>query len=337
MVVTIKEIAKRLGTSPSTVSMALSNHPGISDATKVKVSDTAKEMGYTRHLKRAPAEPRYIQLIIYKKHGSVVSDTPFFSSLIQGIESQTKKREHNLLVTYFYESQDTQEQLRLLSASNSKGIILLATEMFSENLSVFDSLGIPIVVLDSYFPKSTLDCIGINNVQGAAAAVDHLLTQGHTELGYLSSSTPIRNFLERQEGYLEGLRDSQASEASQSRVVKVSPTADGAIRDMRLYLQSKPKLATAYFADNDIIASSCIRALKELGYRVPDDVSIIGFDDTPICEMIEPPLTTLCVPKENMGCLAVDRLLDRVDGINHSTVRIQVMAEIVARKSVRRI
>lgn len=104
---------------------------------------------------------------------------------------------------------------------------------------------------------------------------------------------------------------------------------------MSEYLDEDPYLPTAYFADNDIIASSCIRALEDHGYSVPDDISIVGFDDASTSALISPPLTTMAVPKTNMGALAVRRLVDVIGGnTGGEVVRISVQPEIVQRKSV---
>ena len=111
-----------------------------------------------------------------------------------------------------------------------------------------------------------------------SGAVQYLIAQGHSEIGYLSSKVMIRNFHERQDGWLRGIQTIPVANDSRHHVVKVSPTADGAFRDMTAYLQLGGKLPTAFFADNDLIAISCARALRAAGYRIPEDVSLIGVD-----------------------------------------------------------
>jgi LacI family transcriptional regulator len=106
---------------------------------------------------------------------------------------------------------------------------------------------------------------------------------------------------------------------------------------MKKYLASMPEMPTAYFADNDIIAISCIRALREAGYHVPNDVSIVGFDDIPASSLIDPPLSTMRVPKKNLGVLAVERLLKRINGDRAESIRIAIDTSLVIRDSVRQI
>jgi len=111
-------------------------------------------------------------------------------------------------------------------------------------------------------------------------------------------------------------------------------TIDGSYKNMLEILEKKPKLPTALFADNDIIASGAIKAMKEFGIKIPQDVSVIGFDDMPFCEMIDPPLTTVMVYKQRMGMIALKRLVERINEAPAETVRIEVNTTIVERKSV---
>jgi LacI family transcriptional regulator len=153
---------------------------------------------------------------------------------------------------------------------------------------------------------------------------------GHQRIGHLRSSVGINNFHERREGYLKGL----GSHTKDMLTIPVASTSDGAYRDMKKFLETRPKIPSAFFADNDIIAISCIRALREGGYKIPNQVSVIGFDDIPASSLIDPPLSTMRVPKKSMGSIAVERLIKRIGGGVSETVRIEVNTEIVIRSSV---
>ena len=332
MAPTAKDLAKALNLSASTVSMVLNNRPGISEKTKQRVLTEAEKVGLKIPARRTntSASP-FIHFIIYKKHGKVVSDTPFFAQLFEGIDSQTKKYDFNLQVTYFYENKNISEQLNNIKAAKSSGMLILATEMAADDMDIFSSINLPIVILDSYFEQRHHDTFVINNVQGAFNATSYLLNKGHTEIGYLRSKIRIQNFLEREDGFYKSL----SGQNKTKYIFDVAPTAEGAYIDMCSALDKSPNLPTAFFADNDIIAASCMRALKEKGYRLPEDVSIIGFDDMmPLCEIIEPPLTTMRVPKQRLGKLAVNRL---IDNINHNTaeiIKLEVSTELRERGSV---
>ena len=284
MAVYAKDIAAKLGLSPAAVSLALRGKPGIGQETRERILRTAAEMGYR---KRADTGRPSLCLVLYKRHGAVVSDTDFFAALTESITRQARLLGYELLITYFYGNQDSAEQLRSLKASPCDGILLLATEMVAADFAPFRSLTVPLVVLDSYFPDEKYDSVLINNVYGAKRAVQYLIAQGHSEIGYLSSKVMIRNFHERQDGWLRGIQTIPVANDSRHHVVKVSPTADGAFRDMTAYLQLGGKLPTAFFADNDLIAISCARALRAAGYRIPEDVSLIGVDGIAAGELLD--------------------------------------------------
>ena len=275
MGIKVKDLAKMLGVSPATVSLALNNKAGISQATRQRIFDKLNELGYSDRIPLpTTAEPLNIRLVIYKKHGIVVADTHFFSQVIEGINLETRRHGYNLLVTYLSGDDAKEEQQRLACLSPCNGVILLATEMEMEDLSPFLELDIPIVLLDSYFERVDADCVVINNVQGAAEAVRRLLQMGHTEIGYIHSSVPINNFRERREGMEKALNS---------------------------FGRKLP-----FFADNDLIAFGAAQAIREAGLRIPEDVSLIGFDDMPIAEIMEPHLSTIYVPKQRLGMLELN-------------------------------
>ena len=115
----------------------------------------------------------------------------------------------------------------------------------------------------------------------------------------------------------------------------MTPTVDGAYSEMKEILNHAPEMPTAFFADNDIIALSAMRALKEKGYKIPEDISIIGIDDIPMCELTDPPLTTMHVPKHQMGVQAVKRLLEKINHNSREVLTIEIFTFLVERQSIR--
>lgn len=336
MAVSAKDIARELGLSPAAVSLALRGRPGVSESTRALVLEKAAELGYVREARRASGKQGMIQLVIYKRHGKVFSDTPFFEQLIEGVAEKAAGLGYHLSISYFYGSQNRQEQMRSLRSLKSDGIILLATEMHSTDMKLFSGMDVPLVVLDNFFPMEDYDLVGIDNRYGVVRAVRYLIDCGHTRIGYLHSNVEIRNFIRRQDGYQMGCRllpETLARDAIR-RVVRVGITPEAAAADMRAYLAADPILPTAFFADNDSIAAGCCRALREAGLRIPWDVSVIGFDDSSLCQMLDPPLTTMGVHKERMGALAVVRLHERMQNNIPETVRLMVRPRIVVRGTV---
>ncbi len=334
MALKVKDIANMLGVSPSTVSLVLNNRPGISESTRQRIFDKLTELGYSNMIPKATTNYPNLRLVIYKKHGGVVSDTHFFSQVIEGIDTQTRKSGYNLLINYISGLDPVEEQLRCFNQSSCDGLILLATEMSPEDLTPFQTLKIPTVVLDSYFQFVQQDAVVINNMQGASEAIRHLTEMGHTRIGYLHSNVYINNFQERRDGVIQALRGA-GLQLPESFLFSLTPSIDGAYNSMRRLLSQQPVLPTAFFADNDLIAVGAARALREAGYVIPNDISIIGFDDMPVAEAMNPPLTTIYVPKQRLGMLAVKRLISQIQQETAEFVKIEVGTHLVCRQSVR--
>ena len=336
MHISAKELAAKLNLSAATVSMVFNNKPGISEATRYRVLSAARKYGYVYKARTGEsASPfnKVINFVIYKKHGTVVGDTPFFTELMEGIVHACNDGDCLPKVSYHYADTDFDTQVEKNGYLTSAGLILLGTEMESEDLQQFLQLEKCTVVLDSYFEDIDADYVLINNVQGAFLATDHLAKCGHTKIGYLKSSVFISNFGERSNGYYNALRKHGIS-TSHPYVIELTPQTEQGYEDMIRYLATGPELATAYFADNDIIAAAALRGFSKYGYRMPEDISIIGFDDMPFCQLTTPMLSTMRVPKRVMGSCAVKRLLEKLRGEEQDHLKISVATELTKRASV---
>lgn len=334
MSITSKELAKILNLSPAAISMALNNKPGVSTATRKLVLETADKYGYDfSKLAEKHNLKGTIYFIIYKKHGAVVSDTPFFSEVSEGVAAGCKKADYKLKITYIYEDEeDVAEQLEEIQYSDCIGLIVLGTEMRPEDLKPFQKLPLPFVLVDTYFETITCDCVLINNVQGAYLAASHLIKKTKKQPGYLHSSYDIGNFAERNSGFFKAVRAHGMSSA-QSIVHRLTPSMDGAYADMKEIIAQGETLASCYFADNDLIAMGAMKALKEAGYKIPGDIAIAGFDNLPFSKVIEPSLTTVNVPKHYMGEMAAERLITLLHDSGAAPVKIEISTALVERRS----
>lgn len=337
--VTARDVARGAGVSPATVSLVFQGKPGVGQKTRERVFSVAQALGYEYEASSTPQKTSTILLVLYKRSGQILGETPFFEQLMKGVSDSTyQSGYHRLSISYFYAQESASEQIKSLQSVKCAGIILLATEMLSNDVSQFQRLGVPIVILDNWFPTKPLDSIVIDNTHGAWEATRYLISLGHTNIGYLHSRNEIRNFLERKSGWRTAVQGVIENEGNPERyIARVGSTSETAYQDMLEYLDGDPDLPSAYFADNDIIAAGCIRAMRERGIRVPEDISVMGFDDAPNLEHIDPPLTTMSVPKEAMGALAVKRLVSLIRGETHGeAIRIQVLPKVIERESVRR-
>lgn len=337
MPISVRKLAQLLGVSPASVSLALNGKPGVSEETREKILAAALQHGLKPVSAPAARKSSDITLAVYRKHGSICGDTEFFSAVIEGMNAEACRRGFRLHVTYIYSDAWADRQLEELRRSEAAGCVLLATEMQQEDIQKFDDFPLPLVVLDSFFPGRCGAYVTIDNFEGARMAVRHLLSRGHRRIGHMASAVPISNFSERKQGLLAAL--SEYPEAT-LQSFPVGTTPEQAYSDMSAHLRRRPfdpaLYPTAFFADNDIIAVSCIRAFREWGVRIPEDISVIGFDDVPLSCVTSPRLSTVRVEKETLGRLAITLLRDRMDNPAASApVKLSVGTSLCLRESVR--
>ena len=337
MSITAKELAKILNLSEAAVSMALRNKQGVSTQTRRKVLEAAEKHGYNFTKSKAKEKHQHITFVIYKHQGNIVGETPFFSELFEGIETACTARQYRLQITYIHRHDKVSNKIDEIISSECAGIILLGTEMQKEDFKHFEGLPIPLVVLDAYFDFLTHDCVLINNIQGALMATNYLIDLTGKQPGYLRSSYSVGNYDERADGFFKALRQHGMSD-SKSIIHKLSPSSEGAYTDMHEIIKRNEKLASCYFADNDLIAIGAMKAFQRNGIKIPEDIAIIGFDNISMTAFIEPSLTTVHVPKKYMGEMAVKRLVEIINAkaknMNLPPVKIEVYTELKKRKSV---
>ncbi len=332
MRVTIKDISEMTGFSPATVSNALNNKRGVNRATAEKILAVAAANGYL-----AESKLQKIKFVLFKRDGVIVRDTAFFSAVMEGVEMESRAAGYEMTVcTLNRGASDYDTALFQLLGDSSCGLILLGTEMLEEDAKPFANALAPVVVLDNWFEETVFDAVLISNTDSAYAATRYLIRREHREIGYLAGSIRIKNFYYREMGFRRALKEA-GLEMDPRFVFPLLPTVEGAYRDMLEALSHSPALPTAFFADNDIIALGAMRALRERGVRVPEDVSVVGFDDMPFSAASYPALTTVRVPKEEMGREAVRRLLEIARDESGVKTKTQVCSTFVERESVRKI
>ncbi len=311
MTITARELAKKLNLSATAVSMALNNKPGVSTNTRNLVIKEAEKYGYDfSKLALKKNKEGEIYCIIYRAHNAILNYTPIFEK-----------------------SDDLQKFIEDMQIVDCVGIILLATEITPSVCNQFRKLSVPIILLDSYFDSVDCSSVIINNAQGAYLATNYLIDRTGKQPGHLSSSYKIKNFTERKRGVHQAIREHGMS-VGKSVLHELSPSIDGAFSDMLEIIDSGDDLAECYFADNDLIAIGAIKALKLRGYKVPQDVAIIGFDNISEGRVIDPSLTTVDIPRKFMGQTATSQLIKQLLMPVPHTVKIEVSTTVVKRFSV---
>ncbi|KPJ89029.1 MAG: hypothetical protein AMS17_03405 [Spirochaetes bacterium DG_61] len=338
MSVKIKDIAREANVSIATVSLVLNNKPGASSSTREKIMKIAREMNYGLYRLSITATVRKgtIRFLKIAKHGQTVNrdHDVFISDYIEGLDQDAKLTGYNLEINTF-KTTDMSVIIRSIEEHPVNGVIILGTELSFEDIKAFEHLTTPIVFIDTYYDYLNFNFVDMNNIDSVYQIVTNFVQNGHKEIGFIRTPIDVNNFRQREIGYRQALKRFEIS-YSEKHVFSVDSTFDGAYQDMRTILKKGVKLPSALFSSNDIIAYGCIKAIKEAGYRVPDDVSIIGFDDLPLSAVMDPPLTTMKVSKKRIGQLSM-RLMNNMLEVDPGMppVKITVCGRLILRKSVR--
>lgn len=332
MKINIRKISDITGFSPATVSNALNHKRGVNAETAAKIIQVAKEMGYTEESRISR-----VKFVMFKKYGNVVEDTPFFPLMIAGVEEECRNCGMEMTIVNLDRRQaDFDELFAGICNDRTSAIILLGTELEDEDIDLIRALPFPYVVIDYWKEDMTFDSVLINNADSARMATEYLLSKGHRKIGYIAGNFRIKPFRSRFAGFKTALEKAGIG-VDENLIVKVTPSMDQAYLDMKDYLEktSREQLPTAFFADNDIIALGVMKAIWENGLRIPDDISMVAFDDLTFSSICNPPLTTLRVPKQDMGRVAVRRIRDMIRDGEGLHLKTQVCTDFVERESVR--
>ena len=324
--VTAKDIAKKLGISTASVSVALNGKPGVSQATRNKILAAAAEMGYYDQ-KNASAGGKLLCFLIYVDQVvGIAQESTFYTFVLKGIEAQAKQLGYRVLIRYYYANRDFAEQLSDI-LGDLAGLLILGTDLTAARKAQLAPLidgtdfPFPVVMIDNFLCSGCVDCVGNDN--------------------HLRARQRVSNFDDREKGIHAALAEQLPDAARSLEIIDVDIAADRAYQDLDRWLEGRTALPQALFAENDVVAAAAIRALTARGIRVPQDISVMGFDDIPLCEMVEPTITTVHSFKETLGREAVTLLHRRISSgqsaaqIQASGVmKVSLSTRIVARKSV---
>jgi len=337
----IDDIAKLANVSKSAVSLALNGKNGVSQKTREKVLRIAQEHGYIpRPIIKAD---QFVQLntkllrFVAVTNAGIVTEQyeslPFFTELIHNLDRQIGTSGYSLMVSSISIENFQDEITRLEQEQKSAGILLLGTNLTPEQINLVASVQPNIVVLDTCFETLDVSFVVMNNVYGAYQAGQYLMELGHQEIGYVGSNTRMYNFDMRRKGFLQALSENGLMIA-ETNYFSVSPTVISSQDVFKEKIKNRlNQLPSALFCEADYMAISVIKSLTELGVRVPDDVSVIGFDNIFESQVITPELTTIHVKKDRIALLAVEKLIKQIENTDTDRIKLFVDTELIERKS----
>lgn len=335
--ITMAEIAERSGVSLATVSLVLRDKPGVGADTRQRVLEVARELGYIPRQQTSPYTPPLatIGLILKAEPGRIPQANRFYSHVVAGIEMACRRQHTNLLLATMTVDADSYplELPRLLREDDTvDGLLLVGAFLDDTLIRVIGSRSVPIVLVDAYAHSGALDSVISDNVAGASRMVTHLIAQGHRHIALVGSHPKaFPSVQERHQGYLQAL----SSHGIGDHYVAQCHLLDGQeIAAATTGLLNRYPQITAVFGVNDEVAITVIDAARETGRKVPEDLSVCGFDNIDLAERVSPALTTMHVDKIGMGRLAVHLLINRAEHPESSPVRVVVCPELIERQSV---
>jgi len=331
--VTIGDVARESGVNVSTVSRALSGVYGVHVQTRERVRAVAERMGYRpNRVARSLVTGRSHTLAL------IVSDirNPFFAEVARGAEDAARAGSCDLILCN--SDLDNAKQMQYVESLLEKrvdGILMNSVwALDKKQQQRLATCGVPIVLLNRAAPRSAFCTITADNEQGGALAADYLRSLGHRRIAHLSGPKRHGNMTGRTAGFVRAL--AAGPRPITPVVLYGSNSFAGGIELTRKLIAAHPDI-TAIFAANDIMAFGAIRELIQAGRRIPDDVSVIGFDDIELASVVHPPLTTIHQPIHEIGKAAVEILLRLAGGVNKAPEHRLFGVSLVERQSCKRL
>ena len=336
---TLEEVAARAGVGRGTVSRVINGSPRVSDATRAAVEAAVAELGYVPNTAaRALAANRTdaIALVVPEPETRFFAE-PYFSDMLKGVGSELSDTEMQLLLIFAGSDRERERLAQYLAAHRVDGVLLVSVHADDPLPDLLTQLEIPAVISGPRSATESLASVDSDNYGGARSAVEHLLTRGCRRIAHITGRLDVYGAQRRVDGYRDALRD--AGHAVDEGLIEAGDfTEDGGRRAMEELLRRSPDV-DAVFAASDVTAAGARQALREAGRRIPDDVALVGYDDSAIARHMEPPLTSVRQPIEEMGRAMIDLLLteiaDRRPAASRGLERHQVVlaTELVERAS----
>jgi len=324
-------VSRRAGVSTATTSRVLSGKGFVSEGLRLRVLSAVEELHYMPNgLARSMSLRRTHSL------GLVVSDVtnPFFTVLARGVEDLGQERGYSVVLCNSDSNPEKERSyLEMLHEKRVDGILVSPNGADSDPVNRILHAGIGLVLVDRVLPHIDAPSISVDNYAGARAATEYLLDLGHRDIGIIAGKLGASTGEERLQGFRTAMSD-RCVAVDESLVVSGDFSEEGG-RSAALRLCSGPNSPTAVISCNNLMTTGALFALRSLNRNVPDDLSLVSFDDLPLFSLLDHPLTVVSQPAYEMGRVACRLLIDQLEGIDTTERNVRLNTELIIRDSCR--
>jgi DNA-binding LacI/PurR family transcriptional regulator len=330
---TLEEVASRAGVSRATVSRVVNGSPRVSGEVRRSVEAAVAELGYVPNRAARSLVTRRsgsVGVVIAEPAGRLFSD-PFFPRLLRGISAGLAARDLQLVLLMPSSPGETHRTADYLTAGHVDGALLVSLHGDDPLPDRIAAAGIPLVVVGRPAHESVASYVDVDNRGGARVAVEHLIAGGRRMVATIAGPSDMAPGVDRLRGYRDALEEHDLP-ADDDLIAVADFTQDGGAAAMERLLAARPDL-DAVFAASDLMAAGALSVLISSGRRVPEDVAIVGFDDSPVASTVRPQLTSVRQPIEEMGHEMARLLIEAVEGADPVPRRVILATELVRRAS----
>jgi LacI family transcriptional regulator len=308
---TIDIVAREAGVSAQTVSRVLNNRPDVSPATRARIKEIMQRLGYQPNAMARSLASRRTRTL-----GLITDDFSdyFFAQVIAGAEEEARRRGYFFMLgSTEHNPQDEPEYIRLFSQRHVEGFLFAHSSTGTDNRHLADLVDseVPVVTASYHVPGNIFTVVDVDNLTGGRQVARHLLEGRHTSVAMIKGPAGWKSVSDRVAGFEQTLRNA-GFELESQHVAQGDWSYASGYRSMRQILEHSQAF-TALFAHNDQMAIGAMRATREAGIRIPQDLAVVGYDDIPAAEYADPPLTTIRQPMREVGATAARLLIERIE------------------------
>lgn len=327
----LEDIARLAGVSRSTVSRVVNDDPNVGKATREKVLQIIQQANYHPNIAArglAAGHTRILGIVIPRAVSALFSD-PYFPLLIQGISATCNSSDYSVMLWLAEPEYERRMIRKILYSGLIDGVIVASAQLEDSMVEALMDGGLPFILVGRHSAGGAVSYVDIDNVSSARDIVLHLLRLGYRRVATITGPRSMVPGVDRLEGYLAALRH-RGLTPDPTLIVEGDFSEGGGEAAMQRLLPLAPD---AVFAASDMMAEGALRALREAGRRVPDDIAVVGFDDMPFAARTNPPLTTVRQPVQRMGVVVAETLIDMIEHPDAAPRRVILPTEIVIRES----